>query len=161
MDLTGAHCSSTRIFSRNWTQFGDKVSLGSVITIITGIDQATLEGQDIYRFSIAMRIFWASQRGTTKAQDLAYCLLGIFAVNMPLVYGEGNQAFTRLQEEITKTSDDHSIFAWEINALMMTMHCSRATVQSCAAQWSDRTQSSLTLETSCLIGNNKQAIPTQ
>jgi hypothetical protein len=106
-------------------------------------------------------MFWASQRETTKPQDLAYCLLGIFALNMPLIYGEGNQAFTRLQEDITKTPDDHSIFAWENNALMMTMYCSKATVQSCAAQWSDRPQSSLTLETSCLIGNNKQAIPTQ
>jgi hypothetical protein len=104
-------------FTRDWTYFGDKVSLGPAITIITGIDQATLEGQDIRRVSVARRMFWASQRITTKPEDIAYCLLGIFAVNMPLLYGEGEQAFFRLQEEIMKTSDDQSIFAWEDQCL--------------------------------------------
>ncbi|KAK3054902.1 hypothetical protein LTR09_004060 [Extremus antarcticus] len=31
---------------------------------------------------------------------------------MPLLYGEGSTAFWRLQEEIIRTSTDHSIFAW-------------------------------------------------
>jgi hypothetical protein len=109
--------SEVRFFSRDWTYFGDKVTLGQAITIITGIDQATLEGQDIRRVSIARRMFWASQRTTTKPEDLAYCLLGIFAVNMPLLYGEGEQAFVRLQEEIMKISDDQTIFAWEDRCL--------------------------------------------
>jgi len=61
-------------------------------------------------------MFWASQRTTTKLEDMAYCLLGIFGVNMPLLYGEGEQAYIRLQEEIMKTSDDQSIFAWEDQA---------------------------------------------
>jgi hypothetical protein len=56
---------------------------------------------------------WASKRVTTRPEDVAYCLLGIFGINMPLLYGEGDKAFLRLQEEIIKTSDDHSIFAWE------------------------------------------------
>jgi hypothetical protein len=43
---------------------------------------------------------------------MAYCLMGIFDVNLPLIYGEGHKAFTRLQEEILKTSEDHTIFAW-------------------------------------------------
>jgi hypothetical protein len=100
-------------FSRTWTLIGDKVSLGPAITIITGIDQATLEGEDIRKVSVARRMFWASQRTTSKVEDLAYCLLGIFDVNMPLLYGEGEQAFVRLQEEVLKVSDDQSIFAWE------------------------------------------------
>lgn len=58
-------------------------------------------------------MFWASQRTTTRIEDVAYCLLGGFAVNMPSLYGEGEQAFVRLQEEIMETSDDQSIFAWE------------------------------------------------
>lgn len=41
-----------------------------------------------------------------------YCLLGLFNINMLLLYGEGDRAFLRLQEEIIKASDDHSIFAW-------------------------------------------------
>lgn len=55
---------------------------------------------------------WASRRETTRTEDMAYCLMGIFEVNMPLLYGEGNRAFFRLQEEIMKHSNDHSLFAW-------------------------------------------------
>lgn len=51
-------------------------------------------------------------RETTREEDLAYCLLGIFEVNMPLLYGEGQRAFTRLQEMILMQSDDQSIFCW-------------------------------------------------
>jgi hypothetical protein len=52
-------------------------------------------------------------RETTHEEDVAYCLLGIFDINMPLLYGEGNRAFKRLQEEIIKQSTDHSLFAWQ------------------------------------------------
>lgn len=56
---------------------------------------------------------WASQRQTTRSEDMAYCLLGIFDVNMALLYGEGGKkAFFRLQLEIIKSSNDDSIFAW-------------------------------------------------
>ena len=58
---------------------------------------------------------WASYRETTRKEDIAYCLLGIFQVNMPLLYGEGDRAFIRLQEEIIKTSTDFSLFAWSHN----------------------------------------------
>jgi hypothetical protein len=54
----------------------------------------------------------ASSRVTTRVEDMAYCLLGIFGVNMPLLYGEGTRAFTRLQEEIMKDSADQTLFAW-------------------------------------------------
>jgi hypothetical protein len=62
--------------------------------------------------SIAQRMSWASRRNTTRVEDAAYCLLGIFGVNMPLLYGEGMRAFLRLQEEIIKTTDDQSILAF-------------------------------------------------
>ncbi|GKT82172.1 HET domain-containing protein [Colletotrichum tofieldiae] len=55
---------------------------------------------------------WASLRVTTRKEDMAYCLMGIFGVNMPLLYGEGTRAFTRLQEIILQETGDHSIFAW-------------------------------------------------
>jgi hypothetical protein len=55
---------------------------------------------------------WASYRHTTRIEDMAYCLLGIFDIQMPLLYGEGEKAFIRLQEEILKSSDDYSLFAW-------------------------------------------------
>lgn len=56
---------------------------------------------------------WASKRQATRVEDLAYSLLGIFGINMPLLYGEGNKAFYRLQLEIIRQSDDESIFAWQ------------------------------------------------
>ncbi|KAE9366482.1 hypothetical protein N431DRAFT_561914 [Stipitochalara longipes BDJ] len=55
---------------------------------------------------------WASFRQTERTEDLAYCLLGIFDVGMPLIYGEGERAFRRLQEEIIKRNNDLTIFAW-------------------------------------------------
>jgi hypothetical protein len=56
---------------------------------------------------------WASRRQTTRIEDEAYCLLGLFGVSMPLLYGEGRRAFRRLQEEIIKELDDESILAWQ------------------------------------------------
>lgn len=61
---------------------------------------------------IAQRMSWASTRETTREEDLAYCLLGLFNINMPLLYGEGKAAFTRLQHAIIAQSNDQSIFAW-------------------------------------------------
>ncbi|KAK1973549.1 hypothetical protein LZ30DRAFT_538061, partial [Colletotrichum cereale] len=55
----------------------------------------------------------AANRYTTRAEDKAYCLMGIFDVNMPLIYGEGKKSFLRLQQEILKAhSDDQTLFAW-------------------------------------------------
>jgi len=62
--------------------------------------------------SVAKRMSWAARRTTTRMEDLAYCLMGIFSVNMPMLYGEGARAFIRLQEEIVKVSDDETLFAW-------------------------------------------------
>ena len=57
---------------------------------------------------------WAAGRSTTRTEDTAYCLLGIFDVHMPLLYGEDRKAFRRLQEEIIRSIPDMSIFAWKI-----------------------------------------------
>lgn len=56
---------------------------------------------------------WAASRETTREEDIAYCLFGLFNVNLPLLYGEGPRAFMRLQEEIVKNSTDLTIFAWQ------------------------------------------------
>ena len=60
--------------------------------------------------SIAERMSWASRRKTTRVEDQAYSLLGLFEINMPLLYGEGRTAFRRLQEELVRTSSDTSVF---------------------------------------------------
>lgn len=58
------------------------------------------------------RMSWAARRKTTRKEDEAYCLLGLFGVNMPLIYGEGGKAFIRLQEEILRHSFDPTLLAW-------------------------------------------------
>lgn len=100
-------------FDCRWQLFGSKASLCERISQITGIEAPALQGQALASFSVAKRMSWAAKRKTTRTEDIAYCLLGIFGVNMPLLYGEGMQAFTRLQEEIMKDSDDQSLFAWQ------------------------------------------------
>jgi hypothetical protein len=60
---------------------------------------------------------WVAKRQPTKVEDIAYCLLGIFDIQMPLIYGEREKAFRSLQEDITKVSDNQSIFAWMLLAV--------------------------------------------
>jgi hypothetical protein len=81
-----------------WIAIADKLTLLSVIAQRSGIHEDILRGvADVHQCSIAMRMSWAADRETTRGEDLAYCLLGIFQVNMPLLYGEGERAFLRLQ----------------------------------------------------------------
>jgi hypothetical protein len=76
----------------------------------SGIPEEYLSGRPAKRASIAERMSWASRRKTTRVEDQAYSLLGLFDINMPLLYGEGSSAFRRLQEEIVRTSSDTSVF---------------------------------------------------
>jgi hypothetical protein len=63
-------------------------------------------------YSVSTKMSWAAGRETTRVEDIAYCMMGIFGVNMPLLYGEGGKAFRRLQEEIVRRSNDQTILAW-------------------------------------------------
>lgn len=62
--------------------------------------------------AVAVRMSWAARRVTTRPEDIAYCLLGLLDVTMPLLYGEGTRAFRRLQEQLVGSSSDDSVFAW-------------------------------------------------
>lgn len=105
--------SKVIFYSREWKCLGAKSELARELTNITGIDERVLGGDHPSVCSIADRMSWASKRDTTREEDIAYSLLGIFDINMPLLYGERGKAFIRLQEEIMKASDDQSIFAWK------------------------------------------------
>ena len=97
----------------DWTFIGSKHSLSSLITEITSISyNALLRVEPLREFSVAERLSWAARRTTTRTEDRAYSLLGIFAINMPTLYGEGEGAFRRLQEEIMRRVPDQSLFAW-------------------------------------------------
>ena len=105
--------SNLIFYSAEWLYLGTRYVLSSLLTEITGVDYTILAGaRGIENASIAKKMSWASNRVTTRVEDIAYCLMGLFAVNMPMLYGEGDRAFIRLQEEIIKNSDDQSLFAW-------------------------------------------------
>ena len=111
--------ASLRFYNRSWISLGTKSSLLDTIWAITSIPQSILlaseEGtlkMSLSEVPVARRMAWAAKRETTRTEDIAYSLLGLFEVNLPLLYGEGERAFTRLQEEIIKTTNDLSILAW-------------------------------------------------
>jgi ankyrin repeat protein len=86
-----------------------------VLSQRTNIPESILcDSEELETTSIAQRMSWAADRVATRKEDGAYSLMGIFAINMPLLYGEGDRAFYRLQEEIMRLLDDHSLFAWKV-----------------------------------------------
>ena len=103
-----------KFFGPMWTPIGTKEQLCTLLASVTGISSYALECRDsLNTFSVATRMSWAANRQTSRIEDRAYSLLGIFDVNMPMLYGESHKAFERLQEEIVKTSTDQSVFAWK------------------------------------------------
>ncbi|PIL35544.1 hypothetical protein GSI_02272 [Ganoderma sinense ZZ0214-1] len=96
-----------------WSVLGSKADLAEVLQAITNVPVSVLRMErEVADIGIAARMSWAAQRQTTRPEDEAYCLMGIFGVYMSTLYGEGRNAFRRLQEEIMKHNVDTSIFAW-------------------------------------------------
>ncbi|TGJ86423.1 hypothetical protein E0Z10_g2393 [Xylaria hypoxylon] len=101
-------------YGQGWTKLGDRKSLVEVISAIAKIPTRCLsDNQYRQEACIAQKMSWASNRETTRTEDIAYCLLGLFGVNMPLLYGEGTKAFLRLQEELARTKPDDSLLVWK------------------------------------------------
>ncbi|KAG8168088.1 hypothetical protein KVR01_003777 [Diaporthe batatas] len=108
-------------FDREWNHIGTRAELCNEIRRITDIDEKilrydvssgnTIEGL-LSEVPVARKMSWASGRATTREEDMAYSLLGIFGINMQLLYGEGSNAFMRLQLEIMKETNDMTLFAW-------------------------------------------------
>jgi hypothetical protein len=115
---------SSRWFTRGWTLqellaprivefysqdpvgLGDKASLKRQIQKITSITIRALEGQSLSEFSVEERFRWGEKRQTTEKEDMAYCLLGIFDISLPLIYGEGqSKAMERLRNEIGRSAN--------------------------------------------------------
>ncbi|KAL2689962.1 hypothetical protein Neosp_004027 [[Neocosmospora] mangrovei] len=107
---------------QNWSPIGERHSLAATISEITGIEESFLLQPDskkdrkittlLQRENVATRMGWMAHRETARPEDMAYSLMGIFGINMPILYGEGNKAFLRLQEEVLKKSGDQSILVW-------------------------------------------------
>ena len=97
-------------YDAEWMEIGSKSVLQSLLSNICRISTRHLFYPK--EASVAAKMSWASRRQTTRLEDVAYSLLGLFEINMPLIYGEGRNAFFRLQREIIQSSSDESIFAW-------------------------------------------------
>ncbi|TFK80838.1 HET-domain-containing protein, partial [Polyporus arcularius HHB13444] len=99
--------------SEGWRSLGTKSELADVIEEVTGVDRGVLTHTNpLSSVTVARRMSWAAGRVTTRKEDEAYSLMGVFGVNMPAIYGEGALAFGRLQEEILKQVPDQTIFVW-------------------------------------------------
>lgn len=99
-----------QFLDQTWGPIGSREIWAREVCAATGISP---DQQSNFKSAcVATKLSWASTRQTTRVEDRAYSLLGLFEVNMPLIYGEGGRAFLRLQEELIRTSADETIFAW-------------------------------------------------
>jgi hypothetical protein len=97
---------TVEFFSKEGKRLGDRTSLEQEIYEITKIPIEALRRQGLSDFSVEERMSWAAKRTTTFKEDKVYCLLGIFGVFLPLIYGEGEgYATLRLREEIQKRQE--------------------------------------------------------
>ncbi|OAG10611.1 HET-domain-containing protein [Paraphaeosphaeria sporulosa] len=106
-------------FAQDWTVFGQIGNFNSWVSRITQIPEPFITGQKrLEQACVSQRMFWASSRKTSRPEDWAYSLMGLFGIHMPIIYGEGlEKAFVRLQQEIFSTTPDQSIFAWYISGM--------------------------------------------
>jgi hypothetical protein len=102
---------TVRFYDTAWKFLGTRDTLQPILSKITGIKN--FEG--FKKASSAQKMCWMANRKTTRIEDIAYCMLGLFDVCMPLLYGEGEKAFYRLQLELLRTLEDDSLLAWSFN----------------------------------------------
>ncbi|KAF1993262.1 hypothetical protein P154DRAFT_477909 [Amniculicola lignicola CBS 123094] len=132
-------------YDKWWECRGSRTEWGEEIEEITGISLDVLEGRlALNDIPVATRMHWASSRVTTREEDIAYCLMGIFDINMAMLYGEGPKAFIRLQEEIIKQTPDLSIFGWIDSTAHESMHT--GILASSPSYFQDRTMALLPID---------------
>ncbi|KAH7077057.1 hypothetical protein FB567DRAFT_596248 [Paraphoma chrysanthemicola] len=102
-------------YSRDWKKLGSKSGLSRQTSLASGIHENILLVPHLsQRACVSEKMSWAACRTTTRAEDQAYSLMGLFGVHMPPLYGEGAEnAFRRLQLEILQKTNDHTLFAWD------------------------------------------------
>jgi hypothetical protein len=115
--------ASVEFFSCDGDRLGDKKSLEQTLSEITGIAIPALQRNPLSQFSVDERMSWANMRQTKREEDAAYCLLGIFNVHMPLLYGEGKEdAMARLREVIDKRSNNGAYIRPSTNWSVISSH---------------------------------------
>lgn len=132
VDLTDRQFINSDWFSRCWTlqkliapetliflnmkfsKVGSKHDLCGKVSTHTGIPEKLLTGQySLDNYCVAVKMSWASYRHASRTEDYAYSLLGIFGVQMPLIYGERWEAFRRLQKAVLEKTGDLTILIFE------------------------------------------------
>ncbi|KAL9945257.1 hypothetical protein ACHAQF_008403 [Verticillium nonalfalfae] len=112
----GFAAEESRPYDADWNYFGSKRELAAPLSQITGISMSYLSGALHFRDAcIATKMSWMAGRETTREEDMAYSMAGIFNVNMDAQYGEGRKAFMRLQHALIAKNDE-SLFAWKMPA---------------------------------------------
>ena len=118
--------TSVEFFSRHDKRLGDKRSLKRQIHEITGIPILALEEAPLSQFGVDERLSWAENRQTTRGEDKAYSLLGMFGIYLPLIYGEGREhAFKRLKKEIQNSLTGKYIINCFIVGHMLITFCNK------------------------------------
>ncbi|KAG1735705.1 uncharacterized protein EDB91DRAFT_550753 [Suillus paluster] len=111
-------------YKKDWTPYIDSKQnhkedpqVVKIISQTTSIDRNVLNHfvpglRDVGPDEVKKRMGWLASRRTAKIEDMAYCMMGIFGVHMPVMYGEKKHAFVRLQKEIMNLTEDLSLFDW-------------------------------------------------
>ena len=132
-------------YTKRWESIGTKLERYEMIAEITSIDSdILLRKKLVEKLSIAERLSWAAHRKVTREEDGAYSLLGLFDINMPLLYGEGGgKAFLRLQEAVYNSTADHTLFLFRYSrhtggqpllADSLTRFCGRSYCPPCSSR---------------------------
>ncbi|KAG2052173.1 hypothetical protein BDR06DRAFT_888562, partial [Suillus hirtellus] len=111
--------SQIKFYGENWKPLiqgstndrGSKVIMEKIETL-TDINMKDLKSFTPGIDRVPEKMLWASRRRTTRMEDIAYCLIGIFDISLMITYGEGKRAFFRLMEEIVKRYDRWDLFLW-------------------------------------------------
>ncbi|KAK6073224.1 HET domain-containing protein [Seiridium cupressi] len=112
--------TNVQFYNSHWQPVATKTEIPKELMEVTGINELAIifrdRGTDVREvlrsLPVSIKMSWAASRVTTRPEDMAYCLLGLFDINMPILYGEGERAFIRLQEAICGQTNDLSLFAW-------------------------------------------------
>ncbi|KAG1736192.1 hypothetical protein EDB19DRAFT_1878603, partial [Suillus lakei] len=111
--------SQIKFYGKDWepliqgsTNDRDGKDIMGKISKLTDIGMDDLKSFTPGTDRVPEKLFWASRRGTTRTEDKAYCLIGIFDISLVITYGEGKRAFFRLMEEILKRYDKWDVFLW-------------------------------------------------
>ncbi|KAH7890838.1 heterokaryon incompatibility protein-domain-containing protein [Phlebopus sp. FC_14] len=108
-----------KFYGKGWlpisNSFNDKqdASVISVISRVTTIPEDDLVAYIPGPQRVREKMMWAARRRTTRVEDIAYSLIGVFDLGMAIAYGEGDRAFYRLMVEIVESCHEWDIFLFE------------------------------------------------